>query len=228
MSCWFPQVIWLALCFQNIFQTPRIVQIITASGRHRASEGLNRRRVSGFGLFVPAVLFTAACAIVYSAWHKRPQTAKARRAAGALSPLALICRLCVSTPGEWLTTTLRLKLIAWGYNNEKLLAFRQWEWRSVKSRDTAVTETTWFYINVLSNSPILKTRVAFDPRDCVLLIGLYRSIFALFMTAQSWWMSVCCAEWKSRVTSQMLLHVHPGCLGDACAPASAQPRNNDT
>lgn len=47
----------------------------------------------------------------------------------------------------------------------------------------------------------LRSEWAFDLRDTVLLIGLYWSIQRLPMLAQSWWMSVCCAEWKTGLTS---------------------------
>lgn len=161
----FPQVIWLAIYFLNIFQAPRIVQIIIVSGRYRANEGFNQRGVSGFGLFVPAVLFTTPCAIVCSAQHNRPQTAKRHRTTGALSstspphpPLLFAGSVCPPLESDW-PLALDWNWLHKGYNNERLLVFWQWQWRSVKGWDATVTRTTGFYINVLSSSQISKMGV---------------------------------------------------------------------
>lgn len=218
MSYRFPQVIWLAIYFQNIFQAPRIVQIIMVFGRYRGSERIRPERsqgVSGFGLFVPAVLFTTPCAIVCSAHHSRQQRGvEAPGALSRLSPLTL-CKGSVYPPlgSDW-PLALDWNWLHKGYNNETLLIFCGGAGGVSKDGILLSLEQLGSILTYCLVVRALRSEWAFDPRDTVFLIGLYWSILLLFMAAQSWWMSVHRAEWKTEVTGQMLPRVQPGCLGD--------------
>lgn len=172
MSCWFPQVIWLAIYFQKIFQAPRIVQIITVSGRYTASEGLNRwgaKECQDLVCLSQLCCLQPPYAIVCSARHNRQ-----RRGVGPpeLCQAYLHLRLfagaaCPALESDW-PLALDWNWLHKGYNNERLLIFWQWQWRSVKGWDTAVTRTTRFYISVLSSSQMPKSWVGpWSQRYCV-------------------------------------------------------------
>lgn len=172
-----------------------------------------------FGLFVQAKLFASSFVLVCSAQPSSTATATARshQTSGALSSISpshlFVGSACPPLESDW-PLALDWNWLNKGYNNERLLIFWLWHWRSVKNGILLSQEQQGSILAYCIVDRSLRSDEAFDPRDTVFLIGLYWSSLLLFMTAQSWWMSACCAESKTEVTIQILPQVQLGCLRD--------------
>lgn len=199
MSDRFPQVIWLATLFLK-----------TSSRRPEQSKSLwflaDTEQAKDYTREEPRsvrIVFVCPSCVVYnSLCSSLPGTTDSREASDSRSsvepifPALLFAgSVCPLLESDW-PLALDWNWLYKGYNNERLLVFLQWQWRSVKGWDAAVTRTTGFYINILSSSHIPKMGVGlWSERYCV--SNWVILIRTALVTAQSGWMSVCCAEEKN-------------------------------